>query len=261
MLGTRMSKTLGCVLLSADVTSTSNRTAAFASRALAHKPLVDWVVRRGTDAQMLSEVVVIIPGDVDAERCRALIPPDAEVFVSNKKDALAQVCDCLDSYPADSVVFIPIESPLVDPGLIDRLIATVDRDPSVEYATFRSTEGRQVLQAQLGLIAEYCAVGALRVANRSARAKQDRANPTRYIQGHPEEFCLRLIPVPAELDRDDLRLSIKNQDDWDHAEQIVEVLGTDDLDWQRIAQLLERNPDLRRRMADLNRDEIQQSIS
>lgn len=254
-----MSKTLGCVLLSANVVSTSNRIAAFASRPLANKPLVDWVVRRSTDAQMLSDVVVIIPSDVDAERCRALIPPDAEVFISDKQDALAQVCDCLDSYPADAVVLIPIESPLVDPALIDRLIAAVDRDATVEYATFRSTDGHKVLQAQLGLIAEYCCAQALRTANHSADGKLDREHPTRYIQGHPEEFRLRLIPVPEELDRDDLRLSIKSQDDWDHAEQIVEVLGTDELDWQRIAQLLEGNPDLRRRMADLNRDELQRS--
>ena len=48
---------------------------------------------------------------------------------------------------------------------------------------------------------------------------------------------------------------------YEEIEQIVEVLGTDDLDWQSIAQLLERNPDLRRRMADLNRDEMQQSVS
>jgi len=256
-----MLKTLGCVLLSADATSTSNRVAAFASRQLANKPLVDWVVRRSTDAQMLSDVVVIIPHNVDAECYRALIPSDAEVFISRKQDPLAQVCDCLDSYPADAVVLIPIESPLVDPTLIDRLIAVADRDQSVEYATFRSTDGRKVLHAQLGLIAEYCCTRALRVANRLATSEQDREHPTRYIQGHPEEFSLRLIPVPAPLDRDDLRLSIKNQEDWDHAEQIVEVLGTDELDWQSIAQLLERNPDLRRRMADLNRDEIQQSIS
>ncbi len=257
-----MSKTLGCVLLSADVASTSNRTAAFASRQLAQKPLVDWVVRRSTDAQMLSDVVVIIPGDVDAECCRASIPADAEVFISNKQDALAQVCDCLDAYPADGVVLIPIESPLVDPALIDRLVTAVDRDRTVEYATFRSTDGRKILQAQLGLVAEYCSADALRAANGSATKGRDREHPTRYIQGHPEEFTLRLVPVPQALDRDDLRLSIKSQDDWDHAEQIVEVLGTDELDWQRIAQLIEHNPDLRQRMADLNReDELRQTIS
>jgi spore coat polysaccharide biosynthesis protein SpsF (cytidylyltransferase family) len=61
-----------------------------------------------------------------------------------------------------------------------------------------------------------------------------------------------MIPVPVELDREDLRLRIESVDDWEHAQQIVDALGDEHLDWQRIAGLLAQQPDLRRRMAALN---------
>jgi spore coat polysaccharide biosynthesis protein SpsF (cytidylyltransferase family) len=69
---------------------------------------------------------------------------------------------------------------------------------------------------------------------------------------HPEEFTLKLLQVPVELDRDDVRLALETQEDWAHAEAVVDALGYD-LDWKDITQLLERQPNLRQRMADLNR--------
>lgn len=74
-----------------------------------------------------------------------------------------------------------------------------------------------------------------------------------FMYSRPEEFRLRLIPVPVELDHDDVRLTIEHEEDWEHAETIFEALGPDELDWQRIARLLRQQPALRERMAVLNR--------
>ncbi len=74
-----------------------------------------------------------------------------------------------------------------------------------------------------------------------------------YLYGHPEKFKVRLIPLPAELDREDLRLTIDGEEDWEHAQVIYDALGHDDWDWQRITELLDGQPALRKRMAVLNR--------
>ena len=68
-----------------------------------------------------------------------------------------------------------------------------------------------------------------------------------------KNFKLRLLPAPAEIDRDDVRLTIDSDEDWDHALTIFEALGPESLDWQRIARLLSHQPALRSRMAALNR--------
>jgi spore coat polysaccharide biosynthesis protein SpsF len=64
-----------------------------------------------------------------------------------------------------------------------------------------------------------------------------------------------LIPLPASLDRDDWRLALRDEEDWDHAQMILDALGPDDLDWQGIARLLESHPALCERMAALNKSD------
>jgi spore coat polysaccharide biosynthesis protein SpsF (cytidylyltransferase family) len=75
---------------------------------------------------------------------------------------------------------------------------------------------------------------------------------TRYLYSHPEQFHVRLVPGPIELDREDLRLTVDLEEDLEHAQAIYEALGPE-VDWQGIAEMLDGQPMLRSRMAQLNR--------
>ncbi len=78
----------------------------------------------------------------------------------------------------------------------------------------------------------------------AATAPADREEVTRYLYSHPETFRLRLIPVPSELDRDDLRLTVEHEEDWEHLHTIYDALGHEGFEWRQIADLLHRNPDV-----------------
>jgi spore coat polysaccharide biosynthesis protein SpsF len=101
--------------------------------------------------------------------------------------------------------------------------------------------------------AEWFRSTALWKAARNAKAPADRQHVTRYIYTHPQKFHLSFLPAPAAIDRDDVRLRVDIEEDWDHALAIYEALGPEQFDWQRIADLLDHQPALRRRMAALNR--------
>ena len=75
----------------------------------------------------------------------------------------------------------------------------------------------------------------------------DREQVTRYLYSHPEIFGVRLIPVPAELDRDDLRLTVAHDEDWEHLHTIYDALGPERFDWRGIADLLHQHPSVRER--------------
>jgi spore coat polysaccharide biosynthesis protein SpsF len=105
----------------------------------------------------------------------------------------------------------------------------------------------------VGVYAEWFRTRALRRAARAAKDPAHRQQVTQYLYSHPEKFTLRLIPAPAGIDRDDVRLTIDSDEDWDHALAIYDALGPESLDWQRIAELLDHQPALRSRMAALNR--------
>ena len=223
-----------------------------ANRGFQGKTLLEWVVRRVTDCQWLDGVIVVAPAADEGAAIADFVPPDVPLFRSQQSDALGQLADALPSYLAHSVVRVGIEQPFVDPELIDRLVTRAHQYPNFDYIGYCSRSGKPAIQSALGMFGEYFQARALLVADREARLPQDRANVTRYLYSRPDKFLVRMLPVPAELDRDDLRLRIKSADDWEHAQQIVDALGDDHLDWKRIAGLLAQQPALRERMAALN---------
>ena len=223
----------------------------FASRRLAGKPLVEWVVRRVTESLLLDRVVVIADPQIE-EAIRILTPRDVSVFVSRQHDRLARFAAAARQYDAHQLVRVGVDHPFVDPALIDRLICTANTHPGCDYIGYYSNDGRPAAQSRLGVFAEWCRSDAIFEANRLAVGDADRERVTRYLYSHPELFQLRLIPVPNRLDRHDVRLSIGGEEDWENAQIILDALGPDNLDWQQIAELLDSQPQIRHQMATLN---------
>ena len=220
------------------------------ARQLAGKSLIHQTVRRVTDSMRLDGVIVVL--GKDATEAASSIPSDVPVHFAEGDDDLAQLVDALIAYPAKSVVLVSANAPFVDPVLIDRLITTADEHPRSDYIGYRRQDGCATGTSSLGIFAEWCSAKAIRRADREATDADDRRDVTCYIHTHPETFRLHTIDVPTALDRDDVRLTIDHEEDWDHAREIVEAIDPEDCDWQRIAGLLDGQPALRKRMARLN---------
>jgi spore coat polysaccharide biosynthesis protein SpsF len=165
------------------------------------------------------------------------------------------MADAVRHYQCPAVVRVNVSHPFVDPDLIDRLVAAVATGNGCDYASYRFSDGRPVMATKLGVVAQWCRGEALLLAERLARNGFERADATRFLSSHPEIFALRLIGVPSQLDRDDVRLAIQDEEDWEHVQIILDALGPESLDWQVITALLDRQPRLRARMACLNRSE------
>jgi spore coat polysaccharide biosynthesis protein SpsF len=184
-----------------------------------------------------------------------MVPSDVPVFFGEGADALARFTKALEQYPAEGVVCVGGDNLFIDPALIDRLVTTADEHPNCDYVSYCSHDGQPAILSPASVYAEWFRASALRKANRLARNKIDREHVTRYMYSHPQKFNLRLLPAPPEIDRDDVRLRIELEEDWDHALAIYEALGPELLDWRRIASLLDHQPALRNRMAALNRSQ------
>ena len=244
-----MLKTLGIV----QACFGSPRFHRVVSRRLGSRPLLEWVVRRVTDCTQLDGVIVVACDAVEHRFIGSLVPADVPVFVGDRTDALHRFCRALEQYPAEAVVRVRGDNPFIDPGLIDRLVTTAASNPNCDYVSYCSRDGRPAILSPVGVFAEWFCTAALRRADRTAKAAADREHVTRYIYSHPEKFNIRLIPAPREIDRDDVRLTVDIEEDWEHALAIYDALGPEALEWQRIAELLDHQPALRKRMADLNR--------
>lgn len=224
---------------------------AFFHRSFGGKPLLDWVVRRVTDAQLLDAVIVVCDASC-ATDVRQRCPADVPVVGCQRKEAVRAYSDAAKRLEAEAIVRLPAGNPLLDPALIDRLIASAGSCSDCDYATYCSQDGRRVLHSSLGVCAEWGRTEAIQRAERMAKSARDCRDPLRFMYAHPEQFSLRLTPIPRQLDRDDVRLAVESEEDWEHAHVIYDALGPECLDWQRIARLLDDQPALRARMAELN---------
>jgi spore coat polysaccharide biosynthesis protein SpsF len=249
-----MTNTLGIVEvppLRSRRRDSSRSGATLVSRRFGGKSLLEWVVRRVTESLLLDQVVIVTDA-AQADIVQRLAPSDVAVCVSRQPDPLGRFVATVRQFDATQVVRVPLGCPFVDPELMDRLVCTAGANPGFEYIGYFSLDGRPAILSKVGLFAEWCTAESLYRADRLATSTEDRNEPTKYIYSHPESFQLRFIPVPAKLDRRDVRLTVDVEEDWELAQMIFDALGPEGLDWQKIASLLDQQPALRERMAVLN---------
>jgi spore coat polysaccharide biosynthesis protein SpsF len=229
--------------------------AGMARRKFGGKTLLEWVVRRVSEAERLAGVIVLAGDDALSRGLLESCPPDARVMHAPEADSLGRFAAVVRQFHCRWVVRIKVCNPFIDPELIDRLVTAVESGNGCDYASYSFSDGRPVTQSKLGVVAEWCRGEAIQLADRLARPGVERADATRFLYSHPEIFALKLIAVPPRLDRDDIRLAIQDEEDWEHVQMILDALGPESLDWQLIASLLDRQPRIRERMARRNRSE------
>lgn len=230
----------------------SRQARAGAARKLDGKSVLEWVVRRSTDSQQLDGVVVVTNNDPENSFVKNLVPLDVPVYVARQGDPLGQFAAVVKEYPARSVMRIQAQTPFVDPELIDRLVVTARAYGNADYVGYRLRDGRPAILAPVGLGVEWIRTTALWRADQEADCAEDRQEVTRYLYTHPERFQVHLVPAPPQIDRDDFRLAVALEEDWELTITIYEALGPERLDWHRIAHLLDHQPALRQRMQALN---------
>lgn len=235
-----------------EATPAALPTARARARRLGGKTLLEWVIRRACESTRLAGVVVLASPRVDVTRLRHLLPSNIPVYQDPTHDTLLRWISIAERHEAAGLVWLSAANPFIDAALIDRLVATAD-EHGCDYLSYCSHQHGPVIQAALGGLAEWLRVSALRDLARLEIPALERQVPTRALAARPERFTARWLPMPAELDRPDLRLAVEHDEDWDHAEAIFDALGHEGLDWQQIARFLNHQPRLRERMADLNR--------
>lgn len=196
------------------------------------------VVNRTRRAKLLDQVVVATstaPGDdVIVEECRRLGVP---WFRGDEQDVLDRYYQCARQFEADAVVRITSDCPLIDPELID---ATVQRflEEKPDYAT----NGLPVSFPR-GLDVEVLSAEALGRAWREAQQPYERVHVTPYFYEKQGRF--RVASISAARDFGDQRWTLDTAEDFELIRAIYHQFGNhDEMRWQDVLKLLEREPEL-----------------
>lgn len=231
----------------------SRCTARFAQRNIKGQPLISRMARRISESQLVQNVVVSGIGLPSTILTSGM--PGATILDQPHSHVIERLALAADRTGADWVVFLSGNRPFVDPVLIDRLLCEAKRHSDCDYFGFFSAGGGWERMQHLGLAGEICHADALRRLRRNLDRLSycgEDASLAAYFQDAPGIYQMRFIPVPAELDRADLRFAVETENDWDDIQMLCETVASDDTQWQPLATIVLGNPDLRASMQGRN---------
>lgn len=207
-------------------------------RPLAGRPVLSWVLRAAAESGCLDELVVAttrLPEDDAVEDLAR--EAGARVVRGPADDVLARYLLALDAHPADAVVRLTADCPLLDPTLLRMVVSAWRAAP--DAADYVATTLHRTLPR--GLDVELVTAEALRRAGREAVA-HDRAHVTSYVWGRPDLF--RLCGLVVSPGAADLRVTLDTHEDAALLDAVADGLGDRPPEWRSLVEFLRARPDL-----------------
>ncbi|MEC3975700.1 cytidylyltransferase domain-containing protein [Amycolatopsis sp. H20-H5] len=206
-------------------------------RPLAGRSVLGWVVRAAAAARGVDQVVVATSDAADddavAEEAARL---GALVARGPLDDVLARFAIACELHPADAVIRLTADCPLLDPALIGQLATLWRAQPSLDYV---STTLVRTLPRGFDAELVRTAVLAEQVATATGTHRE---HVTSGIYSRPETYsCAGIVVSPAA---EDLRVTLDTPEDWQVIEGVVEDLGDRVSSWREVVSLLRARPDL-----------------
>lgn len=213
-------------------------------------PILARVVDRVRRARTVDEVVVATTGlaadDSIEALCRASGWP---VVRGSETDLLDRYVVAARAHAAAVVVRITSDCPLIDPALIDDVVAA-HRSGGADYAS-NSLEPRTYPR---GLDVEAVSLAALERAWAEDTDPASREHATPYIYRHPGIFSL--LRVPADEDHSAQRWCVDTAEDLELVQRIYQAIGHDEFGWRDALNVVRQHPE----WAAINRDVVQKAV-
>ena len=203
-------------------------------RSIGRHSLLEWTVKRLAGSSLL-DAIVITGSTAYSSTIEALEIEPARWIHSESHSPLSRCIDVAKLVQANWMVLVQNNCPFVDPILVDRLVAAAWATPTSDMISFVSSTRPTSSLRSLGLVAEVCRRRALRrLAGRTDA--NDQRDVSQLIHSMPELFHARCLPLPAALDRPDLRWALETEDDWDKAHMLLDS-QSDSIDYRELANM------------------------
>lgn len=200
-------------------------------------PVLEWVVRAARAATQVDAVVVatstMAADDAVADLAASLGVPVAR---GSEDDVLSRFVVALDAYPADAIVRLTADCPLLDPSLIDAAAGAWAGSPTHDYV---STVLVRCLPR--GMDVELVTARALRAVDRIA-VGHDRVHVTSLLYAEPSAY--RLLGLCVTPPANDLRVTVDTLEDLALLRALVAELPDAPPAWRDVVAVLRARPDL-----------------
>ena len=199
------------------------------------RPMLRFMLER-LESLKVDRLVVATSDYPEDDRVEAVAQAAGVVCVRGpEQDVLARFALALRSNPADTVVRLTADCPLIDPEVVNQLIVLFRRT-GVDYAS-----NTLVRTYPVGLDAEVLTAVALQTADCEATDPVEREHVTPFIYRRPARFRLAALRQDRLLGHE--RWTVDTAADLDRVRRMVTQLGPrTDPSWQEILDVLGPSP-------------------
>ncbi len=148
-------------------------------------------------------------------------------FRGSNHDVLNRFIEAASHFNVAKIIRICADNPLLDMDFLGELISYSDKNPGADYYSFKNRHGLPVIKTHLGLFCEIVSADALRLAYKLTSNPIDHEHVTIFVYSDPR-FKICLKPLPPFIDRDDLRFTIDDIDDFELVRQLYSAYLTHD---------------------------------
>lgn len=204
------------------------------------KPLLEHHLDRVRRMRLVDETVVATTTNAADDPIVALCDRLGVPYVrGSEADVLSRYQLAVQAHPAEVVVRVTSDCPILDPGIGDQTIrAFLDRWPQIDYAS-----NRIVRTYPVGLDTEVFSREALEIAAAEATEQSDREHVTLFLWRQPKRF--RILNVACEQDLGDHRWTVDTPEDFELVRRLIDGLYpvNPDFGMQDCLALLSRHPE------------------
>lgn len=219
---------------------TSTRLPGKVLREVLGKPLLGYQVERVRRCRSIDEIVLATTTNATDDPVVAFAGSQGlRVWRGSEHDVLSRFAGAAEMAEADIVVRLTADCPLIDPELVDQVVAALlESDPPLDYV---SNAGSETLPA--GLDAEVMRAGALLAAHREAEARPEREHVTPFIYNNQQRFACRILSHEPPIEGQ--RWTVDQPEDFELVRRIIEALypRNPEFGYRDVLALLDAHPD------------------
>lgn len=204
-------------------------------RKFGRQSLLEWTVRRLSDASLLDEIAIVGDEEFSGLIAQSHTQP-ARWYPCNAESPAERAWEAAHDLEAEWIMMIPPTAAFVDPVLIDRLLATAWGTPKSDAVGFISASNPGLAMEDFGLVGDICHRRALKKLVRECPVPGEVRRLSQILRSMPEAFHIRLVPLPAPIDRAGVRFGLETESDLDRALMILDASG-DDCDYRDLAHI------------------------
>lgn len=220
----------------------SSRLPGKVMKEVVEKPLLEHIIDRLNFSKEIDRIIIISGKGIENEPIKELCEKlNVDYFLGDENDVLNRYYQASIHFNLsenDSIVRITADCPLIDPMVVDQVIAK-HLENNYDYTT-----NTLVRTFPDGLDCEVFTFNILKDIWQKANLKSEREHVTLYIKNNPENY--KLGNLKQDLDLSGLRWTVDEKEDFILIKKIYENLyaGEEPFLMNDIVELLDNNPSL-----------------